>query len=173
MSGGKLEKAMLKSLDGGKNLEFMFNPPNLSFKRDSNYDMSPGARQKSGQPKSSYTSPSPCQLTFSQIPFDTYEGRESVLVKYIDDFKKTVTFIDKGKDSNKRPPRFTFIWGAQTYFLSCVIKSLTYNLTMFLQDGTPVRAMVDLTIQEIDDPKPTANPSTQPNRNKGRSSFKK
>jgi Contractile injection system tube protein len=173
MSGGKLEKATLKSLDQGKDLVFMFNPPNLSFTRESNYTQSTGARNQKGQPKTSYTSPSSCQLKLSQIPFDTYEEGQSVLKKYIDDFRKTVTFTEKGKDSNKRPPRYKFIWGKEIYFSACVIKSLTYNLTMFLQDGTPVRAMVDLTIQEVDDPKPPANPSAKRDRKKGRSSFKK
>jgi CRISPR/Cas system-associated protein Csx1 len=168
MAGGKIEKAVLVALDGGKNLEFMFNPTDLSFTRESNYTWSTGARDESGEPKTSFTSPSPCKLTLSQIPFDTYEDGESVLEKYINDFKRTVTFKDKGKDAKKRPPVYRLKWGKQVYFSACVITSLTYQLTMFLKDGTPVQAMLTLNIQEVDNPKPRANPPVKPNRNTGR-----
>jgi Contractile injection system tube protein len=171
MSDGKLEKAILISLDRGDDLKFMFNPPNLSFTRKSDYNNSKGARNTQGHSKASFSNPTPCKLTLSQIPFDTYEDGESVLKKYIDDFKKAVTFKDRGKDSNKRPPRYTFQWGEQVYFSSCVITSLTYKLTMFLKDGTPVRAMLTLTIQEVDDPKPVPNPPPKPNRMKGRGTI--
>jgi Contractile injection system tube protein len=167
MPGGKIEKVALIPLDGGKKLEFMFNPPDLSFTRKSNYTWSTGARDESGEPKTSFTSPSPCMLTLSQIPFDTYEEGDNVLDKYINDFKKTVMFKEKGKEAKQRPPIYKLKWGKQIYFSACVITSLTYHLTMFLRDGTPVRAMLSLTIQEVDDPKPRPNPPAKPTRGTG------
>lgn len=49
----------------------------------------------------------------------------------------------------RRPPVYYFVWGQKNY-LMCMIESLTYKLTMFLPDGTPVRALVDLTLKEVD-----------------------
>ncbi|MFM7599951.1 MAG: hypothetical protein ACKO7R_01945, partial [Pseudanabaena sp.] len=40
-------------------------------------------------------------------------------------------------------------WG-QTQYLKCFVKSLDYDLTMFLADGTPVRAIVGMTLEEVD-----------------------
>ena len=54
-------------------------------------------------------------------------------------------------DSKKRqrPPVYYFMWGEQNY-VQCMVKSLTCKLTMFLSDGTPVRAMVDISLQQVD-----------------------
>ncbi|MEO1353848.1 MAG: hypothetical protein AAFW84_34695 [Cyanobacteria bacterium J06635_15] len=49
----------------------------------------------------------------------------------------------------RRPPVYYFIWGTHNY-LTCMIDSLSFKLTMFLPDGTPVRAMVDLSLKEVD-----------------------
>ncbi|MGL5134195.1 MAG: hypothetical protein ACRC78_16845 [Planktothrix sp.] len=49
----------------------------------------------------------------------------------------------------RRPPVFYFIWGEKNY-MCCMIKQLDYKLTMFLPDGTPVRAMVTITLEEVD-----------------------
>ncbi len=51
--------------------------------------------------------------------------------------------------TSKRPPIYYFIWGNQ-YYMMCFIQKINYKLTMFLSDGTPVRAIVDLSLQEVD-----------------------
>ena len=64
-------------------------------------------------------------------------------------------FFEYGVDLNtqalelRRPPVFYFIWGSHNY-MRCMIKDLSFKLTMFLPDGTPVRAMVDMTLTEVD-----------------------
>lgn len=54
-------------------------------------------------------------------------------------------------DSKKRqrPPVYYFMWGEQNY-VQCMVKSLTCKLTMFLSNGTPVRAIVDISLQQVD-----------------------
>jgi hypothetical protein len=163
MSGSDLAKAQLISLDNREILKFMFNPTQLSFTRNPNYNKSKGARVKKGTPKTSFASPDAYSLSLKDILFDTYEEGINVLT-HVDKFKKAVSFTEGGKDKHKRPPRYRFVWGSQTYFESCVVKSMTYRLTMFKADGTPVRAMLTLKIQEADDAKPS-NP-----RSKGRGS---
>ncbi len=49
----------------------------------------------------------------------------------------------------RRPPVFYFIWGGKNY-MCCMVKQLDYKLTMFLPNGTPVRAMVNITLEEVD-----------------------
>lgn len=64
-------------------------------------------------------------------------------------------FFEYGVDLNsqplemRRPPVYYFIWGPHNYML-CMIKDLSFKLTMFLPNGTPVRAMVDLSLEEVD-----------------------
>ncbi|MEL7037556.1 MAG: hypothetical protein AAFO04_18315 [Cyanobacteria bacterium J06592_8] len=49
----------------------------------------------------------------------------------------------------RRPPVYYFIWGDRNY-MRCMVESLDYKLTMFMPDGTPVRARVTLKLKEVD-----------------------
>lgn len=137
-------KAKLIAQGGGKNIEFMFNPTELSFTRNMNLNSSGGARTDEGIPKISFGSPDPYSLTLNGLIFDTYETGENVIDKHIENFRQSVEFLD----NEERPPMYLLTWGKQEY-LRCFIQSLTYKLSMFLPDGTPVRASVDITLQEI------------------------
>jgi Contractile injection system tube protein len=179
-----LEKAMLVPKSGeGKIIEFMFNPTQLSFSRSVIW--SPGGSKpgKNGAgdsgvadnryllPKTNFSSIKPYTLTISNVIFDTYETRQSVRDLYINNLETTVNPIDRySKNSkDKRPPVYHFEWGNEKY-IKCVVKTLKYIYEMFLPDGTPVRAKVTLTLQEVDQVTAT-NTNAQPgNRSAGRSS---
>ena len=49
----------------------------------------------------------------------------------------------------RRPPVYYFIWGEKNY-MCCMIETSNCKLMMFLPDGTPVRASVDLALREVD-----------------------
>lgn len=49
----------------------------------------------------------------------------------------------------RRPPVYYFCWGEKNY-MCCMIESTNCKLMMFLPNGTPVRASVDLTLREVD-----------------------
>ena len=148
---GNLVKATLISDDGVPQIEFMFNPTELVFEGVVETSESPGARtEDKGTPKVSFSHVKAYKVTINKILFDTYEDGEDVVKQYIDKFKKAVEFV-KGKE---RPPIYQFMWGKQVYLRRCFIEKLSYKLTMFLPDGTPVRAVIDsLTLKEADEPK--------------------
>ncbi|MEG4805817.1 hypothetical protein QUB63_35035 [Microcoleus sp. ARI1-B5] len=148
---GNLVKAILISDDGVPPIEFMFNPTELVFEGVVETSESPGARtQDKGQPKVSFSHVKAYKITINKILFDTYEDGGDVVKKYIENFRKAVEFV-KGKE---RPPIYQFMWGKQVYLRRCFIEKLNYKLTMFLPDGTPVRAVIDsLTLKEADEPK--------------------
>ncbi|MEH2387880.1 MAG: hypothetical protein V7K14_19305 [Nostoc sp.] len=142
----QLEKAKLEAYNGeAEDIELMFNPSEISFSRTVNWQKHPGNRGKSLLPKINFSGVEPYQFTLKQLIFDTYETKESVM-KYIDIIKMGVESI--GKEADKRPPVYTFKWKDEYFY--CVMNSLTYTLNMFLTDGTPVRAMVDISLQEVD-----------------------
>ena len=145
----QLVKAQLISTDGGGTIEFMFNPNQLAFNQQINLTKSSGARTGRGLPKVNFAYPEPVILTINDLIFDTYERGESVL-KYIKSFQKAVDFAESGAGREKRPPTYVFTWGSQKY-IRCFVTKLDYNLTMFLPDGTPVRAKINLTLEEIDE----------------------
>jgi len=146
-----LAKAQLISSDGGGTIKFLFNPTQLTFSHKINLTQNRGARTGRGLPKVDFGYPEPCILNIRDIVFDTYEekGNKSVIV-YIQQFEKAMSFLDQGSNQKKRPPTYIFTWGDCQY-IRCFITDLSYTLTMFLPDGTPVRAKLDLTLQEIDE----------------------
>jgi hypothetical protein len=144
-----LVKAILEAVDGeGKNIELMFNPEEISFTRSVKWEPAKASKGKTLLPKVNFSGVEPYKLTLKQLVFDTYESKESVM-KAIDNIKKGVELAEG--TSEKRPPIYLLTWGKNEYF-HCVITSLTYKLNMFLADGTPVRAMVDISLQEVDKP---------------------
>ncbi|MFB2891752.1 hypothetical protein ACE1CI_02295 [Aerosakkonemataceae cyanobacterium BLCC-F50] len=156
---GNLVKARLISNDGVPSIEFMFNPTELVFEGVVETSESPGARtQDKGQPKVSFSHVKAYKVTINKILFDTYESGEDVVKKYISNFRKAVEFVP-GKE---RPPIYQFLWGQQVHLRRCFIEKLTYKLTMFLPDGTPVRAVIDsLTLKEADEPQENAPQGAQ------------
>jgi hypothetical protein len=145
MSTEQPVKASLISQDGTDNIDFMYNPTQLSFSRSMSINSAPGARTASGLPKASFANPEPYTLSINSIVFDTYEQGTNVMTLHISKLRQSVEFAS----SLGRPPVYIFTWGSQNY-LKCLVQSLSYKLTMFLPDGTPVRASVDLTLREVD-----------------------
>lgn len=150
-----LEKAKLKAIDqSGDDIEFMFNPNQLSFSRTISLEQAQGARTDRGENKTSFKHPNPYSLTINNVILDTYESGKSVL-EAVGKFTKAVEFSQGGKGKDKRPPIYLFTWGNERY-LRCFLKTLSFKLTLFLPDGTPVRAVLDLTLEQVD--APTAKP---------------
>lgn len=142
----QLEKAKLKAYNGeAPDIDLMFNPSEISFSRSIVWQEHPGNRGSTLLPKINFSGVQPYRFTLKQIIYDTYETKESVM-KQIDIIKKGVETIEMSSD--KRPPVYKFTWKDEYFY--CVMTSLTYNLTMFLTDGTPVRAIVDISLQEVD-----------------------
>ncbi|MDY6785143.1 MAG: hypothetical protein SW833_21800 [Cyanobacteriota bacterium] len=171
-----LTKATLHPNDAGvPPIEFMFNPTELSFEGILETSENSGARtQQSGRPKVSFSHVKAYTITISNIIFDTYETGEDVVQKYIENFKRALEFVGQGGGGDgdtQRPPLYKFIWGKKVYLKSCFIEKLNYKLTLFLPDGTPVRALIDsITLKEADEPKPS-NSMMNPVKDRDRDSL--
>jgi nucleoid-associated protein YgaU len=97
-----------------------------------------------------------------QLFFDTYEAKTDVR-EYTDKIAALmeVKIKDEGKGKKLRPPQIKFHWGPSWSF-KAVITQMNQNFTLFQKDGTPVRAIVDLTLQQVadDKAKPGQNPTS-------------
>lgn len=167
-----LEKAYLKvssqskSVNGElQDIEFMFNPTEIQFDYSVNTNEDPGAHSKEGTNKLSFSSVDAPMITIKNIMFDTYEERESVQ-KYIEPFLSAVRFIKpngaNNSDSGQTVPSYRFIWGGDIHPASFIIDKLSYKFTMFLPNGTPVRAVIDsLQLKQHEKSKSTASKSSK------------
>ena len=145
----KIEKAKLivHSDPSGqaKDIEFMFNPSELDFTRQVSWDYNVGNRGTTLLPKVNFSGVEPYTFTLQNLLFDTYETKKSVLKEHIDNIKKGATARGSKRT---RPPVYILTWH-DSYF-HCVMTSLNYRLTLFLPDGTPVKAIVNIGLQEVD-----------------------
>ncbi len=137
----------------GEDIEFMFNPNQLAFSRSISLEQAKGASTDKGNNKVSFKHPNPYSLKISNIIIDTYETKDGSVIDTIKKFQLAVEFIKKGNANSKekRPPIYLFIWGQYNY-LRCFVKSFSFKLTLFRDDGTPVRASVDLDLEQVDLP---------------------
>ncbi len=173
-----LEKALLRSLDGDDyNFEFMYNPNSISIKRAVNVSENDGARtEDKGIPKVSFAHPKATTISIKDIIFDTYEegsgndtlnasndakSNERNVGKKLQKLTQTVKFIK----AKQRPPVYVFAWGNINY-LRCYVESLDYQLTLFLPDGTPVRAKASISLKEVDPYQDISNPPPQSTANR-------
>ncbi|MBD2123533.1 hypothetical protein [Trichocoleus sp. FACHB-262] len=153
------QKARLVPVTGetAKEIEFMFNPTELKFSRSIEIEQAKGSTTKKGENQTSFKHPNPYQLTISNVILDTYEkpeGKRNVL-EPLKLFTDALAYVKEGggkgnsEGKSKRPPIYRFTWGGNAY-LRCFIKTCNFRLTMFLPDGTPVRAILDLTLEQVD-----------------------
>lgn len=170
-----LVKAKIKS-EVGDELECLFNPKELTVTRQNQF--TPGKTSGSSVPPQEFGSGQPQQLTL-QLFFDTYSGytgskyspessmqkAQDVRAQYTDKLWKMMdaSIEDKKgskKSKKKRPPIVTFIWGK--FQFEGVFTSIKQQFTLFSPQGFPVRAMLDVTIQQFKDKGmlPAQNPTS-------------
>ncbi len=129
------EKAQIIPLDlpGAEPISVMFNPNEYTVSFEGKYT---GENDKK-------------QFQIAETPefkislfYDTYEKREDVRRETM----KITNLLDPrvpGK-STKKPPTCLFVWGGYSY--RGVISKIDQKYTMFLENGTPVRSLLDITL---------------------------
>ena len=160
---GKLERARIHVLKGdgtkdGPNdiedyIEVCFNPKEYSLEKSVEWD---AEKAFSDAPQPEFKAPKPMTLSVT-LQFDTYEERTNVRDKWVRKIEKlTLMTGDLPKDGTKssksdkqkfRPPTILFVWGR--FVFKGVVESLSQKYTMFLSDGTPVRAECALKIRNV------------------------
>ena len=140
----KPEKATIRNLEDNKEFEVMFNPAEYSLSKSNTWTQV--SIRESNVPRTYFSGGDPTELTV-ELFFDTYERGEDVR-----DYTQKVINLTKVSEHNDgfRPPRCMFSWGKVFNFPS-VITRLSYKYTMFREDGTAVRASMNLTFREAAD----------------------
>ncbi|MFA9516356.1 LysM peptidoglycan-binding domain-containing protein [Halopenitus sp. H-Gu1] len=145
-TAGDLKKAKIQVLDGSggvdRELTALFNPTEYSLEKSVNY----GTVAMPG-----FTSPvtqfihGERESLSMELFFDTYEDGEDVR-SYTDEIDALVR-VDGDLHA---PPVVRFVWGS--FQFKSVVTSVEKRFTMFLDDGTPVRARLTVTFEEYTTP---------------------
>ena len=159
---GELVKASITNLDdSSQNIEFMFNPTGYSLSKSNSWE--PVKVVGMNVPRREFTSGGPTALSL-ELFFDTYEAGTDVrdyTNKVFNLAKISSKTVDK-ETGRGRPPKCMFSWG-KTFNFPAVVTSVSVNFTLFLSDGTPVRAKVSVSLEEAEDEEQQSpqNPTTQ------------
>ena len=138
-------------------LEFFLNPNTIKITKTCRFETTRSAGDCPSETR--WTGTEPITLEIGEMWFDTYESRESVREKYIDACEK---LLDYDVDTH-HPPTLAFVWGEFTQKSTKMSEykfyasSLRVEYTMFLPDGTPVRAKVAMKLTQCF---PTADQQT-------------
>jgi nucleoid-associated protein YgaU len=145
-----LEKATLTNSVTGERIPVQFNPEEYSVQRDVNYAQStiPGL----GAPLLQFVAGN-MQTLEMELFLDTYEAHSegsAVLNEAgsdVRDLTRKVTDLMSIDGTTHAPPVLLFVWGSLSF--TCVLARATQKFTMFLGDGTPVRATLQVTFNEF------------------------
>jgi nucleoid-associated protein YgaU len=156
---GKLERATIYilSADGSDKskkdppttgIPVCFNPKEYQLDKSVTWDTE---KAFADAPPPEFKQPTPMTLTVN-LQFDTYEERVSVREKYVKHIEKLAIMRGKMDKNTKNkstvsPPVVLFVWGRFTF--QGVVNTLSSKYTMFLSDGTPVRAECALKLQQV------------------------
>jgi len=154
MFGGQLAKAefivyedveLTKEI---KKIKFFLNPHTIQVSKEAQLKEAAAA---GGTPEKKYSLTFPVCLKLGEIWFDTYDTRLSVRTEYINDIESLLDYLPK----THYTPVVVFNWGqwhgtgkipaAYKFFVTKV----TVDYTLFLPDATPVRAKVDVSLEQI------------------------
>jgi hypothetical protein len=168
-----LAPAALINLDaaGSEPIPCLFNPKEYTVGKQNQWTL--GTKKGSNVPQFDFGGGQAATLQV-QLFFDTYSGAkgngpsgsqaEDVRERYTEKIWNLM-LVDPHKKDHKnkagRPPRVRFQWGRNWSF-EAVIVSIKQHFTLFLADGTPVRATLDVNFQQIKDADdhPPQNPTS-------------
>ena len=150
----QLQHAYLEVETGGR-VECMFNPTTFAFATQNNWDGP--AQPGRDTPTLRYAGGASGSFSLSLV-FDTTSDGSSVTVHT----NKLLALMNVDADlpgydeadTNGRPPWVKFHWGTHLHTFRAVIQSANVTFTYFSSEGTPLRANVDLSLQQFE---PDAN----------------
>jgi nucleoid-associated protein YgaU len=156
-------------LENGNRIAFWFNPSTLHRERRANYNRCEAAGQAA--PTLEYRGTDSQALSFelllhaedSKSKGDSKSKSASEVQASIKALEALIEPSVEVPDTNqRRPQRVTFIWGQYTSPL-CVCNSVSMTIELFEPDGTPLRALVAITLtQAMPEPaRKGQNPTTR------------
>ena len=137
-----LVKAMIRDMDTGKELKVCFNPREYTFSK-----VAPWAEHNiTGLDAPVYEWTSGQAMTLNvELFFDAYELEGAARdVRQWTDMLEVFQLVNPDLH---RPPILLFVWGEKLQF-KCFLHSMAIRFTMFLDNGTPVRAVANCSFVE-------------------------
>lgn len=168
-TSGKPVKASIWNEDKSpaqKVVDCLFNPTEYSFSKSNTWQRNDIVGRD--LPLVNFQGGGVMTMSVSLL-FDTYSrqragGQAEDVRTYTEkvlDLMKIDPTLKNRKNKQGRPPRVRFRWG-NSWSFKAVITEIKQRFTLFLSDGTPVRATLDVTFQQVEEEGtfPNQNPTS-------------
>lgn len=156
-TSGHLVKAEIVNLETNTVVKCMFNPKEYTFSKSNSWSELPLKGENT--PTLEFGGGEAATLSL-ELLFDTYEAHTTAGNQAGDDVRKytkglwdLMKISDQSKDpatGKGRPPLCKFQWGSLWSF-EAVVTSISQRFTLFLSDGTPVRAILNVSFKQVKD----------------------
>lgn len=173
-SGGKLEKAYLAVVGelgpgaggktdiipkSGERMEFLFNPKEYSITKSTRAPR-PSSPSAKGSSQPQFTGPEPQSMSIEMFLDATEDAGTDLIKDYVTFLMESCSATSESRDQRQPSlPIVVFGWGTTTSF-QAYIKQVSVKYTMFRQDGTPVRAVCTVQMEEVPSPDKGQNPTS-------------
>lgn len=156
MSTANLEPALIINVETKEQIKCLFKPKEYTFQKQNKWEQK--AVSGSNVPQLSFGGGQPATLNM-ELFFDTFAASKGggeakdVRKEYTDAIWKLMAVSDRLRDDKTkkgRPPTVRFQWG-KAWSFHAVITSLSQKFTLFLPNGTPVRATLTVAFQQVKD----------------------
>jgi len=138
-------KIVIIGLENGVSVTAQYNPKEVGL--DKSVPWQKGKNSKANTPDLEFTSADGRSLSV-ELFFDGYEKSEDVHAKYVSQLLKLAEVMsESGPEEKMRPTRVKVKWGTLPDFEG-VLESVSTKYTMFLANGTPVRATCSCKFKE-------------------------
>lgn len=140
-------------------IKCMFNPREYTITRSIDWENQSNDTSEAGNKV--FKGGGPAQLSL-ELFFDTYGIRKqgSSQVEDVRKYTEKLWALTKMEEKNQSPnanksvkkllpPKVLFQWGG-TWHFAAVIKNIEQQFTLFMPDGTPVRSVVKVTLEQAD-----------------------
>jgi nucleoid-associated protein YgaU len=149
------QKAEIINVDTNTSVaKCLFNPREYSFSKSNSWEKQKNAG--GNVPQVTFAGGEPATLQV-ELLFDTYleggERAQDVRKKYTEkiwELMKVNPSLAQKKPKKARPPFVKFHWGDAWSFVG-VITSIQEKFTLFTSNGTPARATLNITLQQLRD----------------------
>ncbi|GAA5503106.1 hypothetical protein Dxin01_02855 [Deinococcus xinjiangensis] len=145
--------------DGAKPIECMFNPREYTITREVKWETQSNDTNDAGDKV--YKGGSAAQLNL-ELFFDTYGNRKggSSQVEDVRKYTERLWALTRMEEKNQSsqanksvkkpiPAKVLFQWGG-TWHFAAIIRSIEQQFMLFMPDGTPVRSVIKITLEQAD-----------------------
>lgn len=144
MALGKL-KILVETRPGtfGDEIEAQFNPDQITLTKGAHWNEEPLAEKDAPEPQFSHGRGAGFSI---DLIFDTHASGADVRTEYTDRVMSLATIVGHG--NLHRPPICQLVWGDFGEIFKGYLESVIQKFTLFLEDGTPVRARLSCRFKE-------------------------